>query len=62
MKEEITFEIVGNQKESQRGKGLNQEDQKIAGTIGNQSTRRKIARIKRIMKEKSKIERRRKMW
>ena len=35
MKEEITLEIMGNQKESQRGKDLNQEYQKIVGTIGN---------------------------
>ena len=36
---------MGNQKESQRGKGLNQEDQKIASTVGNQSTKRNIVGI-----------------
>ena len=39
MKEEITLQIRGNQKESQRGKGLNEEDQNIASTVGNQGTR-----------------------
>ena len=46
MKEEITLEIMGNQKKSQRGKGLNQEDQKIASIVENQGTRRKIVGLK----------------
>ena len=62
MREEITLEIMGNQKESQRGRGLNQDDQKIVGTVGNQGTRRKIAGLERTMKEKSKMETRRQMW
>ena len=62
MREEITLEIVGNQKVSQRGKGINQEDQKIAGTMENQGTRRKINGLKRILKEKIKMETRRKIW
>ena len=40
-----------NQKESQRGRGLNQEDQKIASTMGKQGIRRKIVEIERTMKE-----------
>ena len=42
MRDKITLEIVRNQKEIQRGRGLNQEDQKIASIVGNQGTRRKI--------------------
>ena len=53
---------MGNQKECQRGKGLNQEDQKIASTVGNQGTRRNIVGLERKMKEKSKMETRRQMW
>ena len=41
MREEITLEIVGNQNESQRGRGLNQEEQKITSIMRNQGTRRK---------------------
>ena len=51
MREEVILEIVGNQEESQRGGGLNQEDQMIAGIVGNQGTKRKIVRIERKMKE-----------
>ena len=61
MREEITLKIVGNQKESQRGRGLNQEDQKIASTMGNQGTIRNIDELKRKIKEKSKMKTRRKM-
>ena len=53
---------MGNQKESKRGRGLNQEDQKIASTVRNQGTRRKIAGLERTMKEKRKMETRRTMW
>ena len=35
LKEEIILEIVRNQEESQRGRGLNPEDQEIASTMGN---------------------------
>ena len=42
MREEITLEIVGNQKEIQRGRGLDQEDQNISSILGNQGMRRKI--------------------
>ena len=35
LKEEIIMEIMGNQEDSQRGGGLNQEDRMTAGTVGN---------------------------
>ena len=35
LREEVLLEIVGNQEEIQKGGGLNQEDQKIAATVGN---------------------------
>ena len=41
----------GNQEESQKGGGLNQEDQMTVGTVGNQGTKRKIVGIERKMKE-----------
>ena len=62
MREEITLEIVGNQKESQRGRGINREDQKTIGTVGNQGIRRKIVGLERTIKEESKMETRRQMW
>ena len=61
MREEITLEIMGNQEKNKRGRVLNQEDQKIAGIMGNKGTKRKIVGLKRIMKEKSKMESRRQM-
>ena len=61
MREELILEIMGNQEENQRGRGLNQEDQKIVGTVGNQGTRRKIAGLERTMKEKNKMETKRQM-
>ena len=33
MREEITLEIVENQEESQRARGLNLEDREIAGIV-----------------------------
>ena len=39
---EIIKEIMQNQEESQRGRGLNLEDQELVGTMGNQGIRRKI--------------------
>ena len=51
MREEVILEIMGNQEESQKGGGLNREDQKITGTMGSQDTKRKIVGIKRKMKE-----------
>ena len=33
MKDEIILEVVGNQKESQKGGGLNREDQMTIGTM-----------------------------
>ena len=51
MREEIILEIVGNQEESLRGGGLNQEDLTIVGILGNQGTKRKIVGIERKMKE-----------
>ena len=53
---------MGNQELNQRGRGLNLEDLEIVGIVGNQDIRRKIARLKRTMKEKSKLETRRQMW
>ena len=51
-----------NQEESQRGRGLNPEDQEIASTMGNQDIRRKIDGLKRIMKEINQKGKRRQMW
>ena len=51
MKEEIILEIMGNQKESQKGGGLNRKDQTTAGTVENQGIKRKIVGIERKMKE-----------
>ena len=49
MREEVILEILGNQEESKKGGGLNQEDQMIAGIVGNQGTKRKIVGIERKM-------------
>ena len=62
MREEIILEIMGNQEESQRGRGLNLEDQEIAGIVVNQGLRRKIAGRERTMKEINQKGTRRKMW
>ena len=62
MRGEVILEIVGNQEESQKGGGLNQEDQMTAGTMGNQGTKRKIVGIERKMKEINQMETRRQMW
>ena len=35
LREEIILEIVGNQEESQKGGGLNREDQMTAGIVKN---------------------------
>ena len=51
MREETILEIMGNQEESQRERGLNLEDQEIVGTVGNQGIRRKIVGLKIKMKE-----------
>ena len=53
---------MGNQEESQRGGGLNQEDQMTVGTVGNQSTKRKMFGIEIKMKEINQMETRRQMW
>lgn len=53
---------MGNQEESQKGRGLNREDQMTAGIVGNQGIKRKIARLERKMKGKSKMETRRQIW
>ena len=42
---------MGNQEESQRGRGLNQEDQIISSIVGKQGIRRNIFEIERKMKE-----------
>ena len=62
LREEAILEIMENQEEIQKGRGLNQEDQEIIGTVGNEGTRRKIIGIERTMKEKNKMETRRQMW
>ena len=56
------MEILGNQEESKRGRGLNPEDQEITSTIENQGIRRKIARLERKMNKVNKKGIRRKMW
>ena len=35
LREEVILEIMGNQEESQRGGGLNREDQMTTSTMGN---------------------------
>ena len=62
MREEIILEIVGNQEESQRGGGLNQEERMIAGIVGNQGTKRNIVGLERKMKQINQMETRRQMW
>ena len=51
LREEVILEIMGNQEESQRGRGLNREDQMTVGIVGNQGIKRKIVGIERKMKE-----------
>ena len=51
LREEIIPKIVGNQEESQRGRGLNLEDEEIIIIVVNQGIRRKIVGLKIIMKE-----------
>ena len=53
---------MGNQEESQKGGGLNQEDQMIAGIVGNKGTKRKIVGLERKMKEINQIQTKRQMW
>ena len=62
MREEVILEIVGNQEESQKGGGLNQEDQMIAGIVRNQGTKRKIVGLERNMKEINQMQTKRQMW
>ena len=62
MSEEVILEIMGNQEESQKGGGLNQEDQMIAGIMGNEGTKRKIVGLERKLKEITQMETRRQMW
>ena len=62
MREEIILEIVENQEVSQKGGGLNREDQMTTGTVGNQGTKKKIVGIERKMKEINQMETRRQMW
>ena len=62
MREEVILEIVGNQEESQKGGGLNQEDRPIAGIVGNQGTKRKIVGLERKMKQINQMQTRRQMW
>ena len=35
LRKEVILKIVGNQEESQKGGGLNREDQMTIGTMGN---------------------------
>ena len=53
---------MGNQEESQRGRGLNPEDQEITGNVVNQGIRRKIVGLERIMKDINQKGTRRNMW
>ena len=62
MREEVILEIMGNQEESQRGGGLNHENQMTIGIVGNQGIKRNIFGIERKMKEINQMETRRKMW
>ena len=62
MREEIILESVGNQEEYQREISINPKDQEIAEIVGNKGTTRKISRLERTVKEKNKMETRRKMW
>ena len=62
MREELILEIVENQEESQRERGLNPEDQGIASTMVNQGIRRRIFGLKRTMKEINQKGTRRKIW
>ena len=62
MRDEVILEIVGNQEESQRGRGLNLEDQEIVGTMVNKGIRRKIVGLEVTMKEISQKGTRRQMW
>ena len=50
-----------NHEESQRGRGLNQEDRTTIGIVGNQGIKRKIVGIKRKMKEINQMETRSQM-
>ena len=51
LREENILEIMGNQEESQRERGLNPKDQEIVGTVVNQGIRRKVFGLERTMKE-----------
>ena len=62
LREEVTLEIMGNQEESQRGRGLNPEERGIASTMVKHGIRRKIVGIKRKMKEINQMETSRQMW
>ena len=62
MREEVILEIMGNQEESQKGGGLNQEDQMIASIVGNQGTKRKIVGLDRKMKQINQMQTKRQMW
>ena len=62
LRKEVIPEIMGNQEESQKGGGLNREDQTIVGTMGNTGTKRNIFGIEIKMKEINQMETRRQMW
>ena len=62
LREETIMEIVGNQEENQRERGINPEDKEIASTVGNQGIRRKIVGLERTMKEINQKGKKRKMW
>ena len=61
MRQEIILKIMGNREESQRGGGLNLEDQEIANTMVKHGIRRNIDGLKRKMKETNKKETRRQL-
>ena len=61
-KRKTILEIMGNQEESRRERGLNPEDKEIFGIVVNQGIRRKIVGLKRIIKEINHKGTRRKIW
>ena len=62
MREEVILEIMGNQEESQKGGGLNQENQMTVGNMVKHGIRRKIDKIERTIKEINQKGKKRQMW
>ena len=53
---------MGNYEKSQRGRGLNPEDQETVGIVENEGIRRNIVGLERTMKGINQTQTRRKMW